>query len=135
VTEVNNDSNLKNSSNEQILEENSSQNRLCLSHETKNCLLVRNDNKESNMMSALSQSPLSSSPTSYTSSSSSPTIAAALLKTQSPLSHPSRTMTEIKYCFDQDGDPQKTIDSLLSDGRQSNNCSTEEEDYKYLFQI
>ncbi len=135
VTEValNSDLNLKNSSNERPIDENCSQNRLSSSHETKNCVLVRNENNiESNITSASSQSPLSSSPTSYTSSSSSPTVAAALLKSKSPLtiSHPSRTMTEtIKYCFNEDGVPKKSTDSLLCDGRQSsNNCSTEEEE-------
>ncbi|XP_054163602.1 proto-oncogene tyrosine-protein kinase ROS-like isoform X2 [Oppia nitens] len=100
---------------------------------TKNCLLVINDNKPESTLTnnqlSLHPSSLSSSPISCstsTSSSCSPIIAGALLKSQPTLymlSQPSRQITETKYCFNNSG-VRKVAKSLAT-----SSVETSEEDY------
>ena len=94
-------------------------------NQTKNYtqILVKTDNvkpESARMSNAISHSSLSSSPISCsTSCSNSPIIAAALLKSQSPLSQlsqPSRHLIETKYCFNGNPVHSKSVTNSSIEG-------------------
>lgn len=81
---------------------------LLVENSTKNLDLVNNENQK---QSSGSSKTTSSSSCESVRTATPPTISGALLKTASACAAPSRTMAEIKYCFDENGLQRKRLQS------------------------